>query len=118
MAYKVVVDKPTEIKAFVNSVDITVTDISLHKTSSFVSSPRYRTSITSRVINTFLTFTKLSALVNYQKVSAVNVFLDPFSLNRYVTDQVTITEAISIFVTTGGSSVLNASALNSVALNA
>ena len=115
MAYKVLVQKPRVIRALPSSSKMTITDVSLQKSSVSVTKPFYTATFSSRVANIFSSFINLNATAHHQKLNIVNLVLDPFSINRYLVDNLSISESIIIQVSATGSSVLNASAFNVVA---
>lgn len=116
MSYRVLVQKPRVIRALPSSSNMTVTDVKLQKSSASVTKPVYAAKLSSRIANVFSSFVNLNAATNYQKLNIVNLVLDPFSLNRYLVDNLSISESIVVSVS-ATSSVLNASAFNVTALN-
>ena len=83
MAYRVVVDKPRHIRALASSAKIVVADAKLEKTQVVISSASYAASISSRVLNAFAAYTKPVTQIHYQNLTAIDMALDPFSLNKY-----------------------------------
>ena len=102
MAYRVVVEKPQRIRALVSSANIVVADAQLVKTQVLVTKASYAASISSRVANVFSAYVYPVTEIYYRNVSAEDVALDPFSLNKYFRlDQAVMAEAVSVLASKG-----------------
>ena len=102
MAYRVVVEKPQRIRALVSSANIVVADAQLVKTQVLVTKASYAASISSRVANVFSAYVYPVTEIYYRNVSAEDVALDPFSLNKYFRlDQAVMAEALSVLASKG-----------------
>jgi hypothetical protein len=83
MAYRVVVDKPRRIRALASSTKIVVADANLEKPQVIVTRASYTASASSRILNAFADYAKPVTQISYRKLSALDMTLDPFSLNQY-----------------------------------
>jgi len=92
MGYRVLVDKPVEIRAITSGTNISVTDIQLQKSSIFVSKPTYEVTLNSQKINAFTSFVNLIPSISFQNLVASDVLLDPFTLNQYPVDSITFSD--------------------------
>ncbi len=102
MAYRVVVEKPQRVRALASSANIVVADAQLVKTQVLVTKASYAASISSRVANVFSAYVYPVTEIYYRNVSAEDVALDPFSLNKYFRlDQAVMAEALSVLASKG-----------------
>ena len=83
MAYRVVVDKPRRIRALTSSTRVVVADAKLVKSQVMVTRASYAAAVSSRVVNAFANYAKPVTRISYQNLSAIDMALDPFSLNKY-----------------------------------
>lgn len=83
MAYRVVVDKPRQIRALTSRAKVTVADINLKKSQALVTRASYAAAISTRVLNAFASYAQPTTEVYYQNLNAIDVVLDPYSLNKY-----------------------------------
>lgn len=102
MAYRVVVDKPQRVRALASSANIVVADAQLVKTQVLVTQPSYAVTASSRSVNAFTAYSAPITEINYQNLSAIDMVLDPYSLNRYFRlEQFGISDAQVLLVTKG-----------------
>ena len=83
MAYRVVVDKPRQIRALVSSAKITAADVKLKKATAVITRPVYAAIPLVRNISAFAGYSAPISIIGYQNLTATGVRLDPFSLNKY-----------------------------------
>lgn len=102
MAYRAILEKPQEIRALVSSTNIVVADVRLAKTQVSVSQPTYVAAVTSRLVNALVAYTNPITEIHYQNLKAIDVVLDPYSLNKYFRlESVTMSDAPSVHVSKG-----------------
>lgn len=100
MAYRVVVEKPQRVRALASSTNIVVADAQLLKTHVSVTQPSYSAAISSRVVSAFAAYRAPITEVGYQNLSAIDMALDPYSLNKYFRlEQFGISDAQALLVT-------------------
>ena len=83
MSYRVVVDSPQRIRALASSAKISVVDAKLEKTQVVITRASYAASASAQILNAFADYAKLTTQIQYQNLSAIDVALDPYSLNKY-----------------------------------
>lgn len=83
MAYRVVVGKPQRIRALASSTRISVADVKLNKAQAVVAKAAYAATVSSQVMSAFAKYAKPITQIQYQKLTAIDIALDPFSLNKY-----------------------------------
>lgn len=99
MAYRVVVDKPQRVRALASSTNIVVADAQLAKPQVSITQPAYAATASSQVVNAITAYSAPITEINYQNLSAIDMALDPYSLNKYFRlDQVGVSEAQTLLV--------------------
>lgn len=99
MAYRVVVDKPQRVRALASSTNIVVADAQLAKPQVSITQPAYAATASSRVVNAVTAYSAPVTEINYQSLSAIDMVLDPYSLNKYFRlEQFGISEVQAFFV--------------------
>lgn len=99
MAYRVVVDKPRQIRALASRAKVTVADINLKKSQALVTRTSYAAAISSQVLNAFASYAQPTTEIYYQNLNAIDVVLDPYSLNKYFRlEEFGISDAASLIV--------------------
>ena len=83
MSYRVVVDSPQRIRALASSAKISAVDAKLEKTQVVITRASYAASASAQILNAFAGYAKLTTQIQYQNLSAIDVALDPYSLNKY-----------------------------------
>jgi hypothetical protein len=83
MGYRVVVDKPRQIRALTSSAKVSVANANLQKSQALVSKPSYTVTTTAQFLNVFSSYVKPTTEIHYQKLGAIDVKLDAYSLNQY-----------------------------------
>ena len=110
MAYRVVVDKPRRIRALASSANVVVADAQVKKSHAVVSQVQYQSTASVRVINALSSYAQVASKIYYQKPNAIDMALDPFSLNKYFRlEQFGISDASSFNVAKGFNEVVGAS---------
>jgi len=109
MAYRVVVEKPQRIRALASSANIVVADAQLLKTHVSVTRPSYSAATRSRIVTAFAAFRAPITEVGYQNLSAIDMVLDPYSLNQYFRlEQFGISDAQALLFTKGFNELIEA----------
>jgi hypothetical protein len=102
MAYRVVVDKPQQIRALASSASISVADAQLTKSQVVVTHASYAAAVSSRIVGAFAAYSEPVVQIYYQNLSAIDIALDPYSLNKYFRlEQFSISDAQALLVTKG-----------------
>ena len=102
MAYRVVVDKPQQIRALASSASISVADAQLTKSQVLVTHASYAAAVSSRIVGAFAAYSEPVVQIYYQNLSAIDIALDPYSLNKYFRlEQFSISDAQALLVTKG-----------------
>ena len=83
MSYRVVVDSPQRIRALASSAKISAVDAKLEKTQVVITRASYAASASAQILNAFAGYAKLTTQIQYQNLLALDVALDPYSLNKY-----------------------------------
>ena len=102
MAYRVVVDKPQQIRALASSASISVADAQLTKSQVLVTHASYAAAVSSRSVGAFAAYSDPVVKIYYQNLSAIDIALDPYSNNKYFRlEQVGISDAQALLVAKG-----------------
>ena len=102
MAYQVVVDKPQQIRALASSASISVADAQLTNSQVLVTHASYAAAVSSRIVGAFAAYSEPVVQIYYQNLSAIDIALDPYSLNKYFRlEQVGMSDAQALLVTKG-----------------
>jgi len=110
MSYRVVVDSPQRIRALASSAKISVVDAKLEKTQAVITRTSYSASASAQILNAFADYAKLTTQTQYRTLTAIDVALDPYSLNKYFRlEEFSVSDLVSVNTGKAPNEVLGAS---------
>jgi len=102
MTYRVVVNASQRIRALTSSTNIVVADAQLTTSQALVTQASYAAEVSSRIVGAFAAYREPTTEIYFQNLSAIDIELDPFSLNKYFRlEQFGISDAQDLLVTKG-----------------
>jgi len=102
MTYRVVVNASQRIRALTSSTNIVVADAQITTSQALVTQASYAAEVSSRIVGAFAAYREPTTEIYFQNLSAIDIELDPFSLNKYFRfEKFGISDAQDLLVTKG-----------------
>lgn len=102
MTYRVVVNASQRIRALTSSTNIVVADAQITTSQALVTQASYAAEVSSRIVGAFAAYREPTTEIYFQNLSAIDIALDPFSLNKYFRfEKFGISDAQDLLVTKG-----------------